>query len=248
MRHHSFGPPTCRPLFYARGAESMGTSNARQHTRIPATDTITIDSVGATTRRLSTDDPIPNQIESNRITSSLVLVTAHRGRNRKLSIRHLDPAAAGIDRQRPSLTFAVASHMNPLVRTASEESVHGHARNARAGSYSTQCLRLGVRIDAATERKSADAGALSGARSHPAPAAGSPRGRPGRPPMPGHVPPASRPAPDAPPLRTSSRAKTSLVHTLAIRAPPTATPGAQPHDGEATVGRLAPAPLTAHVL
>lgn len=248
MRHHSFGPPTCPAAFYARGAESMGTSNARQHTRIPATVNIAIDSAGTTPRWPFTDDPIPNQIESNRITYSLVLVTARRGKNRKLSIRRIDPAATGIDHQCPSLTFAVASHMNPLVRTASEESVQVHAPNARPGSYSTQHLRLGARFDPAAERKSEDAGALSGARSQPAPAAGAPRGRPGSPAMPGHVPPASRPVPDAPPLRTSSRAKASLVHALTIRAPPTAAPGAQPHDGEATVGRLAPAPLTAHVL
>ncbi|MEV6775307.1 hypothetical protein [Streptomyces syringium] len=216
--------------------------------QIPATVNITIDSAGTTPRRPFTDDPIPNQNESNRITSTLVLATVHRGRKRKLSIRRIDPAATGIDHQCPSLTFAVASHLNPLVRTASEESVHGHARNARAGSYFTQCLRLGVRIDAATEREFADAGTLSGARSQPAPAAGAPRGRPGSPAVPGHVPPASRPVRDTPPLRTSSRAKASLIHTLAIRAPPTATPGTQPHDGEATVGSLAPLPLTARVL
>lgn len=166
-------------LFYARGAESMGTSNGRQHTsvvvytrpeatkppsatqeskahevvtrpvtgeQIPATGNNTIDSVGTTDRWPSTDDPIPDKSKSNGIPPSLIPITTHRGINRKVPIRHIDRTATGLDQRRPGLTFAMASHMNPLVRTASEESMRGDAPSARPGSHFTQPLRLSVRL------------------------------------------------------------------------------------------------------
>ncbi|MFF5125846.1 hypothetical protein ACFY41_02735 [Streptomyces syringium] len=51
-----------------------------------------------------------------------------------------------------------------------------------------------------------------------------------------------------PHLNTGTTDKTSLIHTLVIRALPTATPGTQPNDGKVTLGRLTPVPLTARVL
>ncbi|GGR31424.1 NHL repeat-containing protein [Streptomyces netropsis] len=51
-----------------------------------------------------------------------------------------------------------------------------------------------------------------------------------------------------PHLNTGTTDKSSLIHTLAVRALPTATPGTQPDDGKAVIGRLAPVPLSARVL
>ncbi|MGI5526075.1 SMP-30/gluconolactonase/LRE family protein [Streptomyces syringium] len=51
-----------------------------------------------------------------------------------------------------------------------------------------------------------------------------------------------------PHLNTGTTDKTSLIHTLVVRALPTATPGTQANDGKVTLGRLTPVPLTARVL
>ncbi|GGR31416.1 NHL repeat-containing protein [Streptomyces netropsis] len=51
-----------------------------------------------------------------------------------------------------------------------------------------------------------------------------------------------------PHLNTGTTDKTSLIHTLVIRALPTATPGTQSNDGKVAIGRLAPVPLIGRVL
>ncbi|MGW1198560.1 hypothetical protein ACWD4B_22375 [Streptomyces sp. NPDC002536] len=51
-----------------------------------------------------------------------------------------------------------------------------------------------------------------------------------------------------PHLNTGTTDKTALIHTLGIRALPDAQPGAQPNDGQAVFGRLAPVALSARVL
>jgi sugar lactone lactonase YvrE len=51
-----------------------------------------------------------------------------------------------------------------------------------------------------------------------------------------------------PHLNTGTTDKIALIHTLVIRALPGATPGTQPNDGKAAIGRLTPVPLTARVL
>ncbi|MEV4869247.1 NHL repeat-containing protein [Streptomyces syringium] len=51
-----------------------------------------------------------------------------------------------------------------------------------------------------------------------------------------------------PHLNTGTTDKTSLIHTIVVRALPGATPGTQPNDGRAVIGRLAPVPLIGRVL
>ncbi|MFI9240396.1 SMP-30/gluconolactonase/LRE family protein [Streptomyces sp. NPDC053079] len=51
-----------------------------------------------------------------------------------------------------------------------------------------------------------------------------------------------------PHLNTGTADKTSLIHTIVIKARPDATPGTQSTDGRAVIGRLAPVPLTGRIL
>ncbi|QEV16859.1 NHL repeat-containing protein [Streptomyces alboniger] len=51
-----------------------------------------------------------------------------------------------------------------------------------------------------------------------------------------------------PHLNTGTTDKTALIYTLGIRALPDAESGTRPADGQAVIGRLAPVPLSAHVL
>ncbi|GCD39279.1 serine/threonine-protein kinase PknD [Streptomyces chrestomyceticus JCM 4735] len=51
-----------------------------------------------------------------------------------------------------------------------------------------------------------------------------------------------------PHVNTGATDRTALLYTIGIRALPDATPGARPADGSAVIGRLAPVPLSAHVL
>ncbi|MFH8594925.1 NHL repeat-containing protein [Streptomyces rimosus] len=51
-----------------------------------------------------------------------------------------------------------------------------------------------------------------------------------------------------PHLNTGATDRTALIYTIGIRALPDAAPGSRPADGSAAIGRLAPVPLSAHVL
>ncbi|GCD47380.1 NHL repeat-containing protein [Streptomyces paromomycinus] len=51
-----------------------------------------------------------------------------------------------------------------------------------------------------------------------------------------------------PHLNTGATDRTALLYTIGIRALPDAAPGSRPADGSAVIGRLAPVPLSAHVL
>lgn len=140
-RPEAIEPPSATQESQAHEAVTHGVADKQ----IPTTGRSAIGSVGTASRRPSADDPIPNQNKSNAIPPSLVPIIAHRGGNRKVSIRYNSRAATELDHQHPGLTFAVASYMNPLVRTASTKSVYGDAPSIRPGSYFTRHLRSDVR-------------------------------------------------------------------------------------------------------
>ncbi|MBF6050058.1 UDP-N-acetylglucosamine 2-epimerase (non-hydrolyzing) [Streptomyces sp. NRRL B-1677] len=91
--------------------------------RILVTGNTVIDAVVAASRRPpAAGDPLPHRIANS---APLVLVTAHRRENWGAPIRRVGRAVASLSHQYPEITFVVAAHMNPSVRTAIEESLHG---------------------------------------------------------------------------------------------------------------------------
>ncbi|OKI04965.1 hypothetical protein A6A06_09750 [Streptomyces sp. CB02923] len=92
--------------------------------RVLVTGNTVIDAVVTASRcPPTTDDPALRRIEQD--SAPLVLVTAHRRENWGAPIRRIGRAVAILSRQYPEVGFVVAAHMNPLVRSAVEESLHG---------------------------------------------------------------------------------------------------------------------------
>ncbi|MFI0258434.1 non-hydrolyzing UDP-N-acetylglucosamine 2-epimerase [Streptomyces sp. NPDC017056] len=92
--------------------------------RIVVTGNTVIDAVVAASR-----SPRPRTVSGLRgiaaDSAPLVVVTAHRRENWGAPIRRVGRAVATLSRQYPDVTFVVAAHMNPSVRTAIEESLRG---------------------------------------------------------------------------------------------------------------------------
>ncbi|MFD0417949.1 non-hydrolyzing UDP-N-acetylglucosamine 2-epimerase [Streptomyces sp. NPDC127108] len=92
--------------------------------RIVVTGNTVIDAAVSASRRPPADrDPAFRRIEQD--SAPLVLVTAHRRENWGDPIRRIGAAVATLSHQYPEVSFVVAAHMNPLVRTALEDSLRG---------------------------------------------------------------------------------------------------------------------------
>ncbi|GGR31409.1 non-hydrolyzing UDP-N-acetylglucosamine 2-epimerase [Streptomyces netropsis] len=92
--------------------------------RIRITGNTVIDAVVEASRRPSASgDPVLRGIAESG--TPLVLVTAHRRENWGEPIRRISGAVADLSRRYPDITFVVAAHMNPSVRAATEQSLHG---------------------------------------------------------------------------------------------------------------------------
>ncbi|MFH8409246.1 non-hydrolyzing UDP-N-acetylglucosamine 2-epimerase [Streptomyces sp. NPDC018019] len=92
--------------------------------RIVVTGNTVIDAVVSASRRpaVEHDSASPfHRIE--RDPAPLVLVTAHRRENWGAPIRRIGRAVATLSHQYPDVSFVVAAHMNPMVRTAIEDSL-----------------------------------------------------------------------------------------------------------------------------
>ncbi|MEU7147918.1 UDP-N-acetylglucosamine 2-epimerase (non-hydrolyzing) [Streptomyces sp. NPDC045456] len=90
--------------------------------RIVVTGNTVIDAV-VTASRNPRHRTVPELREIEQDSAPLVVVTAHRRENWGEPIRRVGRAVAALSRQYPEVTFVVAAHMNPSVRTAIEESL-----------------------------------------------------------------------------------------------------------------------------
>ncbi|MEU7227153.1 non-hydrolyzing UDP-N-acetylglucosamine 2-epimerase [Streptomyces chrestomyceticus] len=90
--------------------------------RIVVTGNTVIDAVVAASRN-PCHRTFPELREIEQDSAPLVVVTAHRRENWGEPIRRVGRAVAVLSRQYPDVTFVVAAHMNPSVRTAIEESL-----------------------------------------------------------------------------------------------------------------------------
>ncbi|MEU7256974.1 UDP-N-acetylglucosamine 2-epimerase (non-hydrolyzing) [Streptomyces rimosus] len=92
--------------------------------RIVVTGNTVIDAVVAASRG-PRHRAVPELRGLEQNSAPLVVVTAHRRENWGEPIRRVGRAVAALSRQYPDVTFVVAAHMNPAVRTAIEESLRG---------------------------------------------------------------------------------------------------------------------------
>lgn len=92
--------------------------------RIVVTGNTVIDAVVSASRRpQAVRNPASAFPHTERDSTPLVLVTAHRRENWGAPIRRIGQAVATLSHHYPEVSFVVAAHMNPLVRTALEESL-----------------------------------------------------------------------------------------------------------------------------